>query len=39
VAAKTITSAQESTLLTKQQAYLTTLVTTTIPAGGLHGHK
>lgn len=39
VAAKTITSAQESTLLTKQQAYLTTLVNMTIPAGGLHGHK
>jgi hypothetical protein len=39
VAAKTITSTQESTLLTKEQAYLTTLVTTTIPAGGLHLHK
>jgi hypothetical protein len=39
VAAKTVTAAQESTMLTKAQAYLTTLVTTPIPAGGLHQHK
>lgn len=39
VAAKTITAAQASTMLTKVQAHLTTLITTTIPAGGLHGFK
>jgi hypothetical protein len=39
VSAKTITAAQESTALTQAQAYLTTLVTTPIPAGGLHFHK
>jgi hypothetical protein len=39
VAAKTVTAAQESTMLAKAQAYLTTLVTTPIPAGGLHQHK
>jgi hypothetical protein len=39
VSAKTITAAQESTALTQAQAYLTNLVTTPIPAGGLHLHK
>lgn len=39
VTAKTITAAQESTTLTQAQTYLTTLVTTPIPAGGLHRHK
>jgi hypothetical protein len=39
VAAKTMTATQESAALSKAQTYLTTLVTTPIPAGGLHGHK
>jgi hypothetical protein len=39
VTAKTITTTQESTRLTRAQARLTTLVTTPIPAGGLHLHK
>lgn len=38
VTAKKITTAQESATLTQVQAYLTTLVTTPIPAGGLHLH-
>jgi hypothetical protein len=39
ITAKTVTAAQESTMLAKAQAYLTTLVTTPIPVGGLHLHK
>lgn len=39
VTAQKITSAQESTMLTKAQTYLTVLVTMTIPAGGLPFHR
>jgi hypothetical protein len=39
VTAKALTTTQESTRLTQAQARLTTLVTTSIPAGGLHLHK
>lgn len=39
VTAKTLTPAQESTRLAQEQTFLNTLVTTPIPAGGLHLHK
>ena len=38
VTAKHITTAQETATLTRVQTYLTALVTTPIPAGGLHLH-